>query len=127
MSFRHISLLSILMVAVIAPLGAQVPSPITVQQCFVTVPKHFSNKATGTQITYTNTSRRTATRVTFAVAYRNAENHFLRNVTDVGTFAPGATMDHHFALFSDVTFAGKQATCHVISVRFQDGSTWVRH
>jgi hypothetical protein len=126
MSFRHIGFLTILAVAIAAPLGAQVPTPISIQQCFVTVPRHFSNKATGTQIMYTNTSRRTATRVTFAVAYRNAENHFLRNVTDVGTFDPGATMDHHFALFSDVTFAGKAATCRVISVRFQDGSTWVR-
>ncbi len=100
------------------------PGPIVVQQCFVTVPKHMSQRASGTQITYTNQGRLPASKVTFAVAYRNASGNFLRRVTDVGTFAPGSTIDHHFALYNDVTFAGKTAHCTVVGVVFSNGHVW---
>jgi len=100
------------------------PGPISVQQCFVTVPKHMSSRATGTQIVYTNTGRQPATKVVFAVSYRNANSNFLRRVVDIGSFAPGATIDHHFDLYNDVTFGGKTAHCQAISVTFANGHVW---
>lgn len=99
-------------------------APITIQQCFVTVPKHMSQKASGTQITYVNNAKVAASKVTFAVSYRNSSNNFLRRVSDVGTFAPGATVDHHFDLYNDVTFGGKTAHCSVVSVTFANGNVW---
>lgn len=105
--------------------SAQTRGPITIQQCFVTVPKHMSTKASGTQIMYVNNSKVTASRVTFAVGYRNSEHHFLRQVTDVGSFAPGVVVDHHFALFNDVTFGGKNTTsCNAVNVTFANGHVW---
>jgi hypothetical protein len=105
--------------------SAQTRNPITIQQCFVTVPKHMSTKASGTQITYVNNASQTATRVTFLVGYRNAEHNFRRQVTDVGSFAPGVVVDHHFALFNDVTFAGKNTTaCNAVRVTFANGRVW---
>ena len=41
-----------------------------------------------------------------------------------GRAAPGATVDHHFALYNDVTFGGKAAQCTAISVPFANGHVW---
>jgi len=105
------------------PASAQM-NPIVVQQCFVTVPKHMSQRASGTQITYVNKARQPATKVVFAVSYKNSNGNFLRRVTDIGNFAPGATIDHHFDLYNDVTFGGKTAHCTAISVTFANGHVW---
>jgi len=101
------------------------PNPITVQQCFVTEPKHFSKKASGVQITYVNNAAVTASKVTFAVGYRNSDNRFMRKVTDVGMFAPHQQVDHHFDLYNDVTYGGKTVTsCKAVAVTFANGKTW---
>lgn len=107
-----------------APASAA-PNPIVIQQCFVTVPKTFSHNATGTQIKYLNRGPKTAVSVTFQVGYRNSSRNFLRTVTDDGDFSPGHQIDHHFSLYSDVTFAGKPtSSCKAISVTWADGSRW---
>ncbi len=117
--------------ALIIALGASslaasaAPGPIVIQQCFITVPKHMSQKASGTQITYVNQGHVNATKVTFAVGYRNSNEKYLRKVEDVGNFAPGATVDHHFDLYNDVIFGGKTPTsCSVVHVVFANGKTW---
>jgi hypothetical protein len=113
-----------------ATLGPAIPAsartiPIQVQQCFVTVPKAMSSKASGTQIVYVNRGRMAASHVTFAVGYRNAAGHYLRRVTDDGTFAPGAVINHHFALYNDVTYAGKHVTaCSPVGVIWANGMRW---
>jgi len=100
-------------------------NPISIQHCFITVPKGLSKKAGGTQIGYVNRGPKTAESVTFAVGYRNAAQHFLRRVTDYGSFAPGALIDHHFSLYSDVTYAGKQNQgCRAVAVKWSDGTRW---
>ena len=107
-----------------APLQAA-SNPINVTQCFITQPKLLSKTAGGTQIDYVNTSNKTATMVTFAVGYRNAQSNFLRKVTDSGTFTPGTPVAHHFDLYNDVTYAGKQVHgCSAVAVKFADGSKW---
>jgi len=114
------------LLATLAPVSSQAAmSPIHISQCFVTVPKAMSKKASGTQIVYTNTSRKGATHITFAVGYRNAESNYLRRVTDDGNFAPGVQINHHFALYNDVTFAGKTTrSCSAVSVKYADGTSW---
>jgi hypothetical protein len=100
-------------------------NPISIVHCFVTNPKPLSKLAGGTQIVYVVNGSKTATSVTFAVGYRNAENKFLRRVTDVGSFQAGTQIDHHFDLYNDVTYAGKQtSSCSAVSVKWSDGSTW---
>jgi hypothetical protein len=100
-------------------------APVQVQQCFITVPKALSSKASGTQIVYVNRGRQAAESVTFAVGYRNASGHFLRTVSDVGDFAPNTPINHHFGLYSDVTYAGKHTTsCRAVAVRWADGTHW---
>jgi hypothetical protein len=107
------------------PVRAASTNPINVTQCFITQPKLLSKTASGTQIDYTNTSGKTATMVTFAVGYRNAQSNFLRKVTDTGTFAPNTPVAHHFDLYNDVTYAGKQIHgCSAIAVKYADGSKW---
>jgi hypothetical protein len=89
------------------------------------VPKAMSKLASGTQIVYTNNSSKTADSVTFSVGYRNAASHNVRKVTDVGEFAPGVTINHHFDLYNDVIYGGKQTHgCTAIAVKFADGSHW---
>ena len=108
-----------------APVLAASTNPINVTQCFITQPKLLSKLAGGTQIDYTNMSNKTATMVTFAVGYRNSQSNFLRKVTDTGTFAPDTPVAHHFDLFNDVTYAGKQVHgCSAVAVKFADGSKW---
>ena len=104
---------------------AQAAAPVVVKSCNIIAPKLASKKAGGTQIDYTNTAKKTATQVTFAVGYRNAQSNFLRKVTDSGTFTPGTPVAHHFDLYNDVTYAGKQVHgCSAIAVKFADGSMW---
>jgi len=89
---------------------------VKIDQCFVTPPKLMSKNASGTQIVYENIGARTYTTVTFVVGYRNAANNFLRKVTDTGKFAPGAKINQHFPLYSDVTYAGKAtSSCGAIT------------
>jgi hypothetical protein len=91
---------------------------VKIDQCFVTPPKLMSKKASGTQIVYENTGTHTYSSVTFLVGYRNAEENFLRKVVDQGAFAPGTKINHHFSLYSDVTYAGKATTsCGAIAAQ----------
>lgn len=104
---------------------AQGKNPITITQCFVTQPKPLSKTAGGTQIDYVNNGPKTATNIIFVVGYRNAQEHFLRKVTDIGNFAPGNPVQHHFSLYKDVTYAGsKTASCSAVSVTWSDGTRW---
>jgi len=80
---------------------------VHIAQCFVTQPKLMSKRASGTQIVYHNSGAHTYSSVTFVVGYRNSDSNYLRKVTDHGAFAPGATINHHFDLYNDVTFGGK--------------------
>ena len=124
---RYLMSLAVLSSAfALAPAPAQAaPNPIVIQQCFVTVPKAFSHKASGTQIVYVNRGPKAAVSVTFSVAYRNAEHNFVRNVTDDGVFSPAEQINHHFSLYSDVTLAGSQTRgCKAVSVTWSDGSRW---
>ncbi len=122
--FRFLSALIVLLSASSLAASAA-PGPIVIQQCFITVPKHLSQKASGTQITYINQGHVNATKVTFAVGYRNSNEKYLRKVEDVGSFAPGVPVDHHFDLYNDVQFGGKTTTsCSVVNVVFANGKTW---
>jgi hypothetical protein len=123
------ALLSVAAFAAILPLGSApargASNPISIVHCFVTQPKLMSKLAGGTQIVYVNNGSKTASSVTFQVGYRNAESKFLRKVTDVGSFQPHVQVDHHFDLFNDVTYAGKQtSSCAAIGVKWSDGTTW---
>jgi hypothetical protein len=102
-------------------------APVVVQECYVIPPGPLSKKPKGTAIQYVNKGRHTATSVTFAVGYRNSLHHYLRRVTDVGSFAPGAQIKHTFSLYNDVTYAGEQTHgCAPISVSFKNGMKWLR-
>ena len=91
---------------------------VKIDQCFVQAPKLMSKLASGTQIVYENTGHKTYTSVTFVIGYRNSETEYLRKVTDQGTFAPGAKINHHFLLYNDVTYGGKNTTtCGAISAQ----------
>ncbi|HXP93636.1 MAG TPA: hypothetical protein VN905_09215 [Candidatus Binatia bacterium] len=119
-----LAILSSTFAALPAPANAA-PNPIVIQHCFITVPKAFSHNASGTQIVYVNRGPKAAVSVNFQVAYRNASRNFVRYVVDEGVFSPGDQIDHHFSLYSDVTFAGKQtSSCKALSVTWADGSRW---
>src|SRR5271154_1765398 len=83
---------------------------VKIDQCCVQAPKLMSKNASGTQIVYENIGHTTYSSVTFLVGYRNSSSNFLRKVTDQGTFAPGAKINHHFSLYNDVTYGGKATT-----------------
>jgi hypothetical protein len=101
-------------------------TPILIKSCTVSKPKPLSHMASGTDITYVNLGHRTASSVTFAVGYRNASEHYLRRVTDVGSFAPGATISHHLTLYNDVTYAGAATTlCAAVQVKYEGGTVWM--
>jgi hypothetical protein len=99
---------------------------VLVKQCFVTSPKPLSKNASGTQIDYIIYGKKTAKEITFAVAYRNSSQHFLRTVTDTGSFAPGIEIQHHFSLYSDVTYGGKEVqSCVPTKVKWADATLWI--
>jgi hypothetical protein len=105
---------------------APAAAPVLVKQCFVTAPKPLSRNASGTQIDYVIYGKKNASQITFAVAYRNAAQHFLRTVTDVGTFSPGVQINHHFSLYSDVTYSGQHVqSCIPTKVKWADSTLWI--
>ena len=110
--------------ATLAPASAAAPE--LVKSCFVTAPKPLSKNASGTQIDYIIYGKKAASQITFAIAYRNAAQHFLRTVTDYGKFSPGVQINHHFDLFNDVTYAGKEVqSCVPTKVKWADSTLWV--
>src|SRR5579863_3234430 len=113
-------------VTIAATLPAQAAAPILIKSCTVVKPKPLSHMASGTRIVYVNLGKRTAAEVTFAVGYRNASQHYLRRVQDVGEFAPGATIDHVLSLYNDVTYAGSQtSSCIPVQVKWAGGTVWI--
>jgi hypothetical protein len=105
---------------------ARAAAPILIKSCTIVKPKPLSHMAGGTRIVYVNLGHRTADTVTFMVGYRNAQQNYLRRTDDVGTFAPGATIDHVLSLYNDVTYAGAQTTrCYPIRVKWAGGTLWV--
>lgn len=112
--------------AVASHAPAQAAAPVLVKQCFVSEPRPLSKNASGTQIDYIIYGKKNAAQITFAVGYRNAAQHFLRTVTDYGSFAPGVEIQHHFDLYNDVTYAGKQVTsCVPTRVKWADSTMWI--
>jgi hypothetical protein len=110
--------------ATLAPVSAA--APVLVKQCFVTSPKPLSKNAGGTQIDYVIYGKKKASQITFAVAYRNSAQHFLRTVTDYGTFSPGVEIQHHFSLYNDVTYGGKEVrSCVPTKVKWADATLWI--
>jgi hypothetical protein len=52
--------------------------------------------------------------------------HYLRRVSDVGSFAPGVTITHRLPLYNDVTYAGAQTTtCLPVEVKWAGGTLWI--
>ncbi len=113
--------------AITASIGpAQAAAPILIKSCTVAKPKPLSHMAGGTDIEYVNLGKHTAASITFLVGYRNASQHYLRRVSDVGSFAPGATITHRLSLYNDVTYAGAQTTqCVPIEVKWAGGTVWI--
>jgi hypothetical protein len=114
--------------AVAASIGpAQAAStPVVIKSCTVVKPKPLSHNADGTRIVYILAGHRTASEVMFMVGYRNATQHYLRRVTDAGSFAPGVTIDHTLPLYKDVTYAGSPTTtCYPTEVKWEGGTIWM--
>ncbi len=106
--------------------SARAAAPILVKSCTVAKPKPMSHMASGVDITYVNLGHKTAASITFAVGYRNASSHYLRRVTDVGSFAPGVTIMHKLSLYNDVTYAGSQTSlCAPVEVKWAGGTVWM--
>ena len=105
---------------------AMAAAPVLIKHCFVTEPKLMSKNASGTQIDYIIYGKKHAASITFAVGYQNSQQSYLRTVTDTGNFAPGAYIQHHLPLYSDVTYGGKQTkSCIPIRVKWLDATLWV--
>lgn len=113
-------------IGMVPAVPAVAAAPVMVKQCFVSSPKPLSKKAGGTQIDYIIYGKKNASAITFAVAYRNAAQHFLRTVTDYGTFSPGVEIKHHFSLYNDVTYAGQHVqSCVPTRVKWADSTLWM--
>jgi hypothetical protein len=109
-----------------ASIPAHAAAPILIKSCTVAKPRPMSHMADGTWITYVNLGRKAASSITFAVGYRNASEHYLRRVKDVGSFAPGVTIHHKLSLYNDVTYAGAQTTtCMPVQVQWAGGTVWM--
>jgi hypothetical protein len=105
---------------------AQAAAPILIKSCTVAKPKPLSHMAGGTTIEWVNLGQKTAAEVTFLVGYRNSSQNYLRRVQDVGSFAPGATINHTLPLYNDVTYAGAHTSqCVPVQVKWAGGTVWV--
>jgi hypothetical protein len=106
-------------------LAAQTPTtgsygPITVTNCSL----HNANGIVGANSLdlkyFNNTGDRTIVLVNFHVRYHGV----VENLTDTGSFAPGAHVHHTFNNFYGVQWAGAYpSVCSVRSVTFKNGQT----
>jgi hypothetical protein len=127
-SFGRVIAVALVGVAAVAVSAgpARAAAPILIKSCTVAKPKPMSHMASGTDITYVNLGKKTAASITFLVGYRNASEHYLRRVQDVGSFAPGATISQRLSLYNDVTYAGAQTTqCVPVEVKWAGGTLWI--
>jgi hypothetical protein len=92
-------------------------TPIVVNGVDITRDAETSTADSTVHVSFTNTSNVTATEVVFELDVNGA---FVRNVDDVGEFAPGVTIKHAFEQTAD----GSEKQVKVVAVRFADGSTW---
>jgi hypothetical protein len=73
-------------------------------------------------IGYTNTAPVAAHEVEFGLVARNA---LIAIANDVGTFAPGAKIEHEFSLDPQVFPLGTQFPyCAILRVKYADGTEW---
>lgn len=106
--------------------SARAAAPILIKSCTVAKPKPMSHIPRGVDISYVVLGHKTAASITFAVGYRNAAGHYLRRVTDVGSFAPGVTINHLLSLYTDVTYSGSQtSSCFPTEVKWAGGTVWI--
>jgi hypothetical protein len=127
-SFGRLTAVALLgIMAAAASIGpAQAAAPVLVKSCTVVKPKPLSHMANGTNIVYVILGHKTAASITFAVGYRNASMHYLRRVSDVGSFAPGVTINHTLSLYNDVTYAGSAtSSCVPVEVKWAGGTLWI--
>jgi len=127
-SFTRASAAALLAAAAVAVSAgpAQAAAPVLIKSCTVVKPKPMSHLANGTNIVYVILGSKTAASITFAVGYRNASSHYLRRVTDVGTFSPGVTINHTLTLYNDVTYSGAQtSSCFPTEVKWAGGTVWI--
>jgi hypothetical protein len=124
---RSVAVAIVALAGVMASVGpAQAATPVLIKSCTIAKPKPLSHQASGTTIVYVLLGKKTAASVTFLVGYRNAASHYLRRVTDYGSFAPGVTIDHTLSLYNDVTYAGSQTTsCVPVEVKWAGGTVWI--
>ena len=82
---------------------------------------HAAPYADGIHIVYVNHGAVPAERVAFSVNYRGDVQH----IVDVGTFSPGATIDHTFGNFSGDAYLGPNPnSCVARAARFVNGTVW---
>lgn len=130
---RH---LAIVLLGAVSTVGATpaaavaTPSPVQIDNCRLEYTPGGDGimmlaKTSGRlKIKFTNESEKRASVIRFAVNLDGKE----ASIRDVGTFAPGVTVDHGFKDFAgNVGFVfGRQAQpkCHVTYVKFADGTAW---
>jgi hypothetical protein len=74
------------------------------------------------QVTYRNVAPVAASEVDFGLVARGS---LVAVAKDVGTFSPGATIDHEFVISREVFPLGTQFPyCAVMRVRYANGSVW---
>jgi hypothetical protein len=73
-------------------------------------------------ITFSDAAQKAATEIKFRITLANQQEV----VQDVGTFSPGASVDHTFDVFHHYRAGASmpQPSCAVIFVKFADGTEW---
>ena len=122
---RGVLLLAALASAVAMPAAAQSSNPIKIVSCqVITVPNGPTQKRASLWIDYRNLAKVAASKVTFYVVMR--EGGMSGNISDTGTFAPGAEIKHNLLSIPVKTDVNdfKPESCRPVSVAYVDGSSW---
>ena len=96
------------------------PRPIAIDGCQVLHTRSFVSAFRPVIISFTNLRTTSAIAVDFTVEYAGHSEH----ITDSGLFAQNVRIDHRFAGFYNVRYAGPPPRCSVDYVKFSDGSRW---
>jgi hypothetical protein len=88
--------------------------PVKILGCIVT-PDMTTRAANGTRIVFINTGSTALHSVTFDIDYHTLDNEAYRTITDVGTFAPGVQIDHHYDAFIGTSYNGNETQSCVVT------------
>jgi hypothetical protein len=94
--------------------------PVVITGCAVDQWHSYVYNYQSLKIRFINRGQAIADRITFRATYAGT----MKILDDVGSFAPGVTIDHGYNALRDLHYVSAAPVCEVEAVHFVNGENW---